>query len=50
MESGATKDDAAIKISLDILKRSLLLQDTPAGELEGISAGQGDINKNDTKG
>jgi hypothetical protein len=35
------KDDPAIKISLDILKRSLLLQDTPEEELEGLSDEQG---------
>jgi len=45
MESGATKDDPAIQISLDILKRSLLLQDTPEEELEGLSDEQAAIKK-----
>jgi hypothetical protein len=39
------KDDPAIKISLDILKRSLLLQDTPEEELEGLSDEQAAIKK-----
>ncbi len=45
LELGATKDDPAIKISLDILKRSLLLQDTPEEELEGLSDEQAAIKK-----
>jgi hypothetical protein len=45
MASGATRDDPAIKISLDILKRSLLLQDTPADELGGLSDEQAAIKK-----
>lgn len=45
MESGATKDDPVVRISLEILKRLLLLQDTPAEELEGLSALQEDIKK-----
>jgi len=45
LELGATKDDPAIKISLDILKRSLLLQDTPEEELEGLSDQLADIKK-----
>ena len=45
MESGATRDDPAIQISLDILKRSLLLQDTPEEELEGLSEEQAAIVK-----
>ena len=45
MELGATKDDPAIRISLDILKRSLLLQDTPEDELEGLSKEQAAIKK-----
>jgi len=44
MESGATKDDPAIQISLDILKRSLGLQDTSSsGESGGLPAAQADI-------
>jgi carboxyl-terminal processing protease len=42
---GATKDDPAIIISLDILKRSLLLQDTPEEELEGLTEKQAAIIK-----
>ena len=42
---GATKDDPAILISLDILKRSLLLQETPDDELEGLSDEQVEIKK-----
>lgn len=34
---GATRDDPAVQIGLDILKRSLLLQNTPDSELEGLS-------------
>lgn len=45
LELGATKDDPAIRISLDILKRSLLLQDTPEEELEGLSEEQAAIKK-----
>ena len=45
MASGATRDDPAIQISLDILKRSLLLQDTPADELGGLSDEQAAIKK-----
>lgn len=45
LELGATKDDPAIMISLDILKRSLLLQDTPEEELEGLSKEQVAIKK-----
>ena len=45
MASGATRDDPAIKISLDILKRSLLLQDNPADELGGLSDEQAAIKK-----
>jgi hypothetical protein len=45
MESGATKDDPVVRISLEILKRFLLLHDTPAEELEGLSALQEDIKK-----
>ncbi|MFC1843361.1 S41 family peptidase [Thermodesulfobacteriota bacterium] len=40
MESGATKDDPAIKISLDILKRSLLMQGVPEDGVEGLSPEQ----------
>lgn len=42
---GATRDDPAIKISLDVLKRSLLLQETPEEELEGLSDEQAAIKK-----
>jgi carboxyl-terminal processing protease len=45
MAVGATRDDPAIQISLDILKRSLLLQDTPADELGGLSDEQAAIKK-----
>ncbi len=45
MESGATKDDPVVQISLDILKRSLLLQDTPEEELEGLSEEQAALIK-----
>ena len=45
MELGATRDDPVIQISLDILKRSLLLQDTPEEELEGLSKEQTAIIK-----
>ena len=45
MASGATRDDPAIQISLDILKRSLLLQDNPADELGGLSDEQAAIKK-----
>jgi carboxyl-terminal processing protease len=45
MESGATKDDPVVQISLDILKRSLLLQDTPEEELEGLSKEQAALIK-----
>jgi hypothetical protein len=45
MASGATMDDPAIQTSLDILKRSLLLQDTPADELGGLSDEQAAIKK-----
>jgi C-terminal peptidase prc len=45
MASGATRNDPAIKISLDILKRSLLLQENPADELGGLSDGQAAIKK-----
>ncbi len=44
-ETGATKDDPAVQISLDILKRSLLLQDTPEEELEELSPEQSVIRK-----
>jgi carboxyl-terminal processing protease len=42
---GATKDDPAIQISLDVVKRSLLLQDIPDDELEGLSDNQAAVKK-----
>ena len=42
---GATRDDPTILISLDILKRSLLLQNTQEEELEGLSDEQVEIKK-----
>lgn len=42
---GATKDDPAVRLSLDILKRSLLLQDTPDEELDGLSPEQAVLKK-----
>jgi len=45
LEMGATRDDPAVQLSLDILKRSLLLQDTPEEELEGLSPEQAAIKK-----
>jgi hypothetical protein len=45
LDSGSTRDDQAIQISLDILKRSLLLQDTPVDNLAGLSDEQVKIKK-----
>jgi carboxyl-terminal processing protease len=42
---GATRDDPAVKLGLEILKRSLLLQDTPEEELEDLSPEQAAIVK-----
>ncbi len=42
---GATKDDPAVQLSLDILKRSLLLQDLPEDELQGLTPEQAAIKK-----
>jgi carboxyl-terminal processing protease len=45
LEIGATKDDPSVQLSLDILKRSLLLQDIPEEELEGLTPEQAAIKK-----
>ena len=45
IESGATRNDPAIQISLDILKRSLLLLGTPAEGPSGLSGEQEVIKK-----
>ena len=45
LASGSTRDDPAIQISLDILKRSLLLQDTRLDNLAGLSDEQVKIKK-----
>ena len=42
---GATRDDPAVKLGLEILKRSLLLQNTPEEELEDLSAEQAAVVK-----
>jgi carboxyl-terminal processing protease len=45
LEIGATKEDPSVQLSLDILKRSLLLQDMPEEELEGLTPEQATIKK-----
>jgi carboxyl-terminal processing protease len=45
LELGATKDDPSIQLCLDILRLSLLLQDTPEEELEGLTDEQAAVKK-----
>jgi carboxyl-terminal processing protease len=45
MDSGATKDDPAVKISLEILKRSLLLQEEQTDDSGDLSPEQKTIRK-----
>ncbi len=45
LEMGATKDDQAVQLSREVLKRALLLQDTPEDELEGLDPEQAAIRK-----
>ena len=45
LEIGATKDDPSVQLCLEILRLSLLLQDTPEEELEGLSDEQATLKK-----